>query len=145
MTLNVDWFSMWGQRQNTKSRTGSGFDDPNWHSPHDRLLDRDLDFNWIFPQAASLSQLIVSNYDFLTSDGGPNEQSTAILSINGSLITQKLWNRADRFADRGSVWDLNITVQQGDEVSMRFRQQKGSTTNSNDFVTSITGTWLRDI
>ncbi len=145
MVLNVDWFAIFGDKQPVNSRVGSGFDDPQWHAPHDKFIIRGLTFNWIFPQAASLSQLIISNYDFGNFDGGINDLSEAALFINGSLIALKGWNLQDKFDDRGSVWDLNIVVLQGTPVSIRFRMEKGVNTNRNDFATSLTGTWLRDV
>ena len=133
---------MFGDRQIVTASAGSGFDDYADHVPHFTIIKDDIKFNWIFPQAATLNQLIISNYDFGASDR--NELSEASLIINGSLIALKAWDRNAREVDRGSVWDLNITVFQGEEVRLRFRQEKGSNSIINAFVTSLTGTWLRD-
>ena len=152
MTLNVDWFSIFSGDTNMSSPAGGGGCNffpgcsPSSYrqAPYYEDLAKGVSFTWMLPDAAHLSQLVVSNWIF-GSTGEGNKATQADFRINGQLIASKQYDGDARQADRGSVWDLNLTVLEGTTVNMHFRNWKGVNQISNSFVASLTGTWLRDI
>ena len=151
MGFNADWFSIFGRPQvaTASSSGGAGIfpgDPPNrvfYKAPYYYSLGEDI-VRFRMPEAANLSQLVISSWQF-GATGGASQATDAKLFINNALVASKTWDADDRVADRGSVWDLNITVLQGSLISFNLRQWRGLNPNTGAFQVALIGTWLRDI
>lgn len=117
-----------------------------YHDPYGDSNPRDLVYSWILPEAATINQIILSNWPFGSSDG-LQDTSVDVLILSAfktSLLIQESWDFTKRRDDRGTVWDVKHTYLQGTRLQIKYEQEQGSNQNNNGFVTAITGTWLRD-
>lgn len=147
MAFDKDFFCLHGGPHPVTSRAGgSGADGAYYHVPYADSLGRNEVFSWMFPRAASLSQLVVSNWVFGSSDGPfePTKMFMTILDDTSQTFAVGTWNHAARLADRGTVWDINHVVLKGATITVTFEQHRGVNQNQNDFTMAITGSWLRD-
>jgi hypothetical protein len=93
--------------------------------------------------------LVVSNFVWGANDGveGTSMFMTILDDASQTFAGRtgvNSWTASDRFADRGTVWDINHVVLKGATVTLTYQQHKGPNQNNNSFVFSITGSWLRD-
>lgn len=163
MTLNTDWFCMFGRTTLISAPAGGSGCNPSfptfrafpgctpngtyYQPPHYEDVSINTQVTWMLPDAANLSQFVSSRFPF-TDDANPSPNrgtgSSTTLTLNGSIIASHIWDSPDRSNDKGFVWDLNLVALEGSTITVTFQQYKGLNQINDAFVSSLIGSWLRD-
>lgn len=126
--------------------------------PHDKQSVEGETSVWVAPDAFSIKQLSITpwtlqrgndqdkdtSFQLLRAKQGeaqPFEVLATLTYDNGTLPSA---TKADPLISLGEVWDLGITVLQGERLKFTGHQNFGVNQLTNGFQFAIMGTWLRD-
>lgn len=124
-----------------------GINRTRYHRPYGNAEDPSS-FVWNLPEAAIISQIVIKPYTYGVGWDDPFTDGRWIVNIDGRNYIDETWSTnsppdINWFNSTGEVWDMNLTLLAGSQITARAIHSGGPNTTQNRWVIAFTGTWLR--